>query len=90
MEERIKKSKIIPDYEKYRFRGQLMTLAELGVMPNDYIKPLYDGFTSFQERNEINLKGNPLSDVILPLAGWRGDFPINEKRLDLLFGKYLK
>ena len=66
-----------------------MTLAELGVMPNDYIKPLYDGFTPFQEGNEISLKGNLRSDVILPLAGWRGDCPINEERLRELFGRYL-
>ena len=66
-----------------------MTLAELGVMPNAYVLPLYDGFTSYQERYEINLKSNLKSDIILPLAGWSGDNPIDEERLKLLFGKYL-
>lgn len=89
LEERVRKSKIILGYEKYRFRGQLMTLAELGVMPNAYVLPLYDGFTSYQERYEINLKSNLKSDIILPLAGWSGDNPIDEERLKLLFGKYL-
>ena len=92
LEERVKKSKIIPGYEKYRFRGQLMTLAELGVMPNDYLKPLYDGFTSFKERCEIKtpFKGSERSDVMPPLEYWHGDNPINEERLNVLFGRYLK
>ena len=92
LEERVKKSKIIPGYEKYRFRGQLLALAELGVMPNDYLKPLYDGFTSFKECCEIKtpFKGSARSDVTPPLAYWRGDRPIDEERLKLLFGRYLE
>ena len=92
LEERVRKSKIIPGYEKYRFRGQLMALADLGVMPNDYLKPLYDGFTSFRECCELKtpFKGSIRSDVIPPLGYWRGDNPINEERLNELFGKYLK
>jgi hypothetical protein len=39
---------------------------------------------------EINFKNNLKSDIILPLAGWSGDNPIDEDRLNLLFGKYLK
>ncbi|MCE8569023.1 hypothetical protein K0F19_20635, partial [Bacteroides fragilis] len=45
LEQRIRVAKIVPGYEKYRFRGQLMVLAELGIMPNSYIKPLFEGFT---------------------------------------------
>lgn len=91
LEARIKQSKIVPGYEKYRFRGQLITLAELGVMPNPYIKPLYDGFTPFTERREISKRvpGSLRSDIELPLSGWRGDDPIDEERLKMLFGKYL-
>jgi len=91
LEVRIKQGKIVPGYEKYRFRGQLMTLAELGVMPNPYIKPLYDGFTSYGEIDQISKRvpGSIRSDVILPLSGWRGDHPIDEERLKMLFGKYL-
>ena len=91
LEARIKQSKIVPGYEKYRFRGQLITLAELGVMPNPYIKPLFDGFTPFTERCKISKKvpGSLRSDIELPLSGWRGDDPIDEERLKMLFGKYL-
>ena len=90
-EERVRKSKIIPGYEKYRFRGQLLALAELGVMPNDYQKPLYDGFTPFKECCEIKtpFKGSARSDVTPPLAYWRGDRPLDEERLNQLFGRYL-
>ena len=30
------------------------------------------------------------SDVVPPLGYWRGDNPINEERLNELFGRYLK
>ena len=91
LETRIKQSKIVPGYEKYRFRGQLITLAELGVMPNPYIKPLYDGFTPFTEAHRISnqVPGSPRSEVPLPLSGWRGDHPLDEDRLKLFFGRYL-
>ena len=91
LEMRIKQSKIVPGYEKYRFRGQLITLAELGVMPNPYIKPLYDGFTPFTEAWNINKRvpGSLRSEIRLPLSGWRGDNPIDEERLEKFFGKYL-
>ena len=88
LEQRIRSAKIVPGYEKYRFRGQLIALAELGVMPNAFIKPLYDGFTAFEERCMIGQKviKNFRSDIPLPLAGWRGDNPIDEVRLNELFG----
>ena len=91
LEQRIKISKIIPGYEKFRFRGQLTALAELGIMPNAYVKPLYDGFTSFAERCEMNKKVTHSfrSDVILPLLGWHGSNPINEERLNELFGRFM-
>lgn len=92
LEQRIKKAKIVPHYEKYRFRGQLMTLAELGVLPNPYIKPLYDGFVSFRQKCLIAHKvpGSTRSDIVLPLAGWRGDNPVDEDRLYCLFGHFIK
>ena len=88
LEQRIRKAKIIPHCEKYRLRGQLMALAELGVMPNPYIAPLFDQFTSAVARWEIERKfpGSPRSDVVLPLAGWRGENGICEKRFHELFG----
>lgn len=90
LEQRIRKAKIVPKYEKYRFRGQLLTLAELGILPNPYVKPLYDGFVSFQQRCQIShdIPGSARSDIVMPLSGWRGDDPIDEDRLCLLFGHY--
>lgn len=92
LEQRIKKSKIVPNYEKYRFRGQLITLAELGVLPNPYVKPLYDGFVPFSQRCLIGheIPGSARSDVVMPLSGWRGDHPIDEDRLYFLFGHFLE
>ena len=91
LEQRIRAAKIVPGYEKYRFRGQLITLAELGVIPNAFIRPLYDGFTAFEERCMIGQKAikNVRFDIPLPLAGWKGDNPINEVRLNELFGEII-
>lgn len=91
LEQRIRQAKIVPGYEKYRFRGQLSVLAELGIMPNSYVKPLYDGFTPFTERCEIstNVPGSCRSDIVLPLAGWRGTNAIDEERLYELFNDFM-
>lgn len=88
LEQRIKKSKLIPKCEKYRLRGQLMTLAELGVMPNQYIPPLFDEFTDSKTYYKVNKKihGSPRSDIVLPLSAWRGENGICEKRFEELFG----
>ncbi|MDE7415973.1 MAG: hypothetical protein K2N44_06635 [Lachnospiraceae bacterium] len=87
LEQRIKKSKLITHCEKYRLRGQLMTLAELGVMPNPYIKPLFDEFTDFGTLCEAGRKvpGSNRSDIVLPLGGWRGKYRICEERFRQLF-----
>ncbi|CAD6366883.1 hypothetical protein [Shewanella putrefaciens] len=90
LEQRIKKAKIIPHYEKYHVRGQLMVLAELGVMPNPYVKPLYDDFTHFADICSVKYPGSTRSDIILPLAGWRGEKSINETRLQALFGNIIR
>ncbi|MBD5531348.1 MAG: hypothetical protein HDQ98_03970 [Lachnospiraceae bacterium] len=92
LEQRIKKSKLIPNCEKYRLRGQLMTLAELGVMYNPFIKPLFDGFTNFNTRCEIGRKvpGSSRSDIILPLSGWRGKYGVCEERFEELFGSFYR
>ncbi|GCF90415.1 hypothetical protein [Shewanella sp. M-Br] len=90
LEQRIKKAKIIPNYEKYSFRGQLMVLAELGIMPNPYVKPLYDGFTHFTDICSVKYPGSTRSDIMLPLAGWRGENSINETRLQALLGNIIR
>lgn len=88
LEQRIKKAKLIPNCEKYRLRGQLMALAELGVMPNSYIPPLFDKFTDSVTQYEIGSKvpGSPRTDIVLPLSGWRGENGICEKRFYEIFG----
>ena len=90
LEQRIKKSKIVPKYEKYWMRGQLMALAELGVMPNPFVKPLLDEFTDLTTLCEIGRKvpGGSRSDIILPLSGWRGQYGICEERFSKLFGVF--
>jgi len=90
LEQRISKAKLIPNCEKYRLRGQLIALSELGVMPNRFVKPLYDGFTDFETQCEISRKapGNPRSDVVLPLSGWRGEYGICKERLNEVFGAF--
>ncbi len=45
-------------------------------------------FVSFQQRCQIShdISGSARSDLVMPLSGWRGDDPIDEDRLNLLFG----
>ncbi|MDT3318407.1 hypothetical protein Q4Q52_01325 [Shewanella sp. SP1S2-4] len=69
LEQRVKKAKIIPNFNKYSFRGQLMVLAELGIMPNSYVEPLYEAFTPFEEICNIKYPGSIRSDIILPACG---------------------
>lgn len=90
LEQRIKKSKLVPNCEKYRLRGQLMALAELGVMQNPFIKPLFDEFTDCNTRYEIDreVPGSSRSDIVLPLSGWRGKYGICEERFCELFGAF--
>lgn len=91
LEKRIKKSKQVPKCEIYALRGLLMTLAELGVMYNPFIKPLFDEFSDCNTRWEAERKvpGSSRSDIVLPLAGWRGEYGICEERFNELFGELL-
>lgn len=90
LEQRIARAKLIPHCEKYRLRGQLMALAELGVMPNYLIKPMYDGFRDTQSYNKAcqEAPGSHRSDIILPLGGWRGEYGICEERFHEIFGYF--
>lgn len=90
-EQRIKKAKLIPKCDKYKLRGLLITLSELGVMPSPSILPLYEGFTEFLERCNIisSTPGNPCSDIVLPLGGWRGRYGICEERFQEVFSRFL-
>ncbi|ATP42431.1 hypothetical protein CSE16_10885 [Solibacillus sp. R5-41] len=92
LEQRIKSEKVFPKFSKYSVRGQLLSLAELGIMPNDFYPPMVDRFVDPFERMKLyeKAKGSPRSDIILPLAAWRGEYGIDEERLDKYFGKYSK
>lgn len=67
-----------------------MTLAELGVMHNPFIKPLFDEFTDANTFWEVSRKvpWSGRSDIILPLSGWRGKYGICEERFRELFGLF--
>jgi len=87
LEKRIAKNKMLPKTDKYRRYGILQTLAECGILPNDYFEPAYDKFSTQKELWEISkkIKGSSRSDVILPLAGWRGINKVNFKKYKEIF-----
>lgn len=90
LEQRIKLEKVFPKFSKYSIRGQLLSLAELGIMPNDFYPPMVDRLVDTVERTKFyeKAKGSPRSDIILPLAAWRGEYEIDEERLEKYFEKY--
>ncbi|WP_197278984.1 hypothetical protein [Lysinibacillus sp. ZYM-1] len=92
LEQRIKSEKVFPKFSKYSVRGQLLSLAEFGIMPNDLYPPMVDRFVDTVEKMKLyeKAKGSPRSDIILPLAAWRGEYAIDEERLEKFFGKYSK
>ena len=88
LEKRIASAKLLKNTDKYKRYGILQTLAELGILPNDLIKPAYEGFSTRTERWEAErkLKGSPRSDIVLPLSAWRGKNGVNWKRYEEIFG----
>ena len=88
LEKDIAKQKIIPRSDKYSRYGILQALAECGVMPNPHVTPSLDRHVPRAElhRASTNVKGSPRSDIVLPLAGWRGGLGIDRFRLTELFG----
>jgi hypothetical protein len=87
LEKRIAKHKVLPNTDKYQRYGILQTLAACGILPNDYFEPAYDKFSTQKELWEISkkMKGSSRSDVILPLAGWRGVNKVNLKKYKEIF-----
>jgi hypothetical protein len=71
-------------YERY---GILQALAETGILPNELIAPRWDRFISPAEiwRAGENLKGSPRSDIVLPLAAWRGKLGVDWQRAAAIF-----
>ena len=87
LEKRIASAKLLKNTDKYKRYGILETLAELGILPNDLIKPTYDGSSTFEECQEAysKLKGSPRSDIVLPFGAWRGKNGVNWKRYEEVF-----
>jgi hypothetical protein len=87
LEKRMASNKVLPKTTKYSRYGILQTLAECGILPNDYILPKYEGFVTFKEiiEKHTGLKGSARSDIILPLAGWRGRNGTNNKKYEEIF-----
>ena len=87
LEKRIASAKLLKKTDKYKRYGILETLAELGILPNDLIKPTYNGFSTFEESQKAycKLKGSPRSDIVLPFSAWRGKNGVDWKRYEEVF-----
>ncbi len=70
LEKRIAKLKLLPKTDKYKRYGILQTLAVIGVLPH---KP------------EIANSQPTRSDIVLPLAGWRGELGVNFDKVFEIF-----
>lgn len=87
LEKRIAKARILPKTDKYKRHGILQTLAECGILPNELIMPLYEGPRTqkkFWDAHQ-HLKGSSRSDIVLPLAGWRGHMGVSMDRYREIF-----
>lgn len=87
LEKRIAKSKLLPKTDKYKRYGILLTLAECGILPNDFIGPAYDKFSTRREvwKASKNLTTSHRSDIVLPLAGWKGENGVDFNRYKEIF-----
>ena len=88
LEKRIAKARVLPKTDKYKRHGILQTLAECGVLPNLHCMALYDGQRLQREwwAAHHQMKGAPRSDIVLPLAGWRGQMGVDMGRAREVFG----
>ncbi len=82
---RIIKSKILPKAKACHQHGFLQILAELGILKNESIPPIYDSYTNQKDYFKTKVKGSSRSDIILPLAAWRGHLGVDYDRLKELF-----
>ncbi|MGU3492685.1 hypothetical protein ACLBXM_01465 [Xanthobacteraceae bacterium A53D] len=86
LETAIGREKLLPGTDKYARYGILQGLAECGIMPNPAVPPSLDQHVPRAAYHAAHreLKGAPRSDIVLPLAGWRGAHGIDQARLDQL------
>ena len=83
--QRLGKEKRIPKSNKYVRFGILQALAEVGVLPNPLVPPIYERFvprTQYWEASK-KLQQNSRSDITLPFAAWKGG--VNWARSRVLF-----
>lgn len=87
LEKRIAKARILPKTDKYKRHGILQTLAECGILPNDLVPPIYEGPRTERQYWDAHrrLKGGSRSDIVLPLAGWRGRMGVDMDRYREIF-----
>ncbi|SDL64444.1 hypothetical protein SAMN04487898_12211 [Pedobacter sp. ok626] len=87
LEKRIASEKILEQTDKYKRYGILQTLAECGILPNKFISPKYEKFSSIKELWEASKKltTSHRSDIILPLGGWKGENGVNTERFNEIF-----
>jgi hypothetical protein len=88
LEQQLAKGKILrATKSKYERYGILQALAETGVLPNELIAPRWDRFISPVEiwHAGESLKGSPRSDIVLPLAAWRGKLGVDWRRAAEIF-----
>ncbi|WP_299246796.1 hypothetical protein [uncultured Aquimarina sp.] len=87
LEKRIAKNKVLPRTDKYKRYGILLTLSECGILPNDFILPTYDKFSTRKEiwKASENLTTSHRSDIVLPFGGWKGKNGVNYERYKEIF-----
>ncbi len=88
LEKALAARKLLPATDKYQRYGILQALAEIGIMPNPYLPPSLDRAIPAAERHAAGrqVPGGSRSDIVLPLAGWRGELGVDRSRLERLFG----
>lgn len=69
LEKRIGKEKLLPKTDKYKRYGILQTLAILGILPS---------------KKELD-KQPVRSDIVMPLAGWKGKLGVDFKKASEIF-----
>ena len=69
LEKRIGKEKLLPKTDKYKRYGILQTLAILGILPS---------------KEELD-KQPARSDIVLPLAGWKGKLGVDFEKAKKIF-----
>ncbi|MFD0941639.1 hypothetical protein [Pedobacter boryungensis] len=89
LEKRIAKNSVIPDADRDKRYGILQTLAECGILENDFIQSKYDEFTTQMDISHAlkNVRTSHRSNIPLPYGAWRGTNGINFNRFHEIFGK---